>query len=129
MQAITFQNKKVAYHSEGTGTPIVLLHGFCFDSRMWEEFTPLLSNFQIIRIDLSGFGHSELQKESSIKGMADCVHAVLKHLKIKKCVLIGHSMGGYVSLEFAKKHGELLLGLCLFHSHPLQIPMKKKWGE
>jgi len=126
MSSIKFQNKKVGYQVQGKGTPLVFLHGFCEDSRMWDDFILKFNQFKVIRIDLPGFGASEIQEEHSIECMADCVKAVLDHLKIKKMVLIGHSMGGYVSLEFAKKQQEQLIGLCLFHSHPFEDTEEKK---
>lgn len=129
MPTITFQNKKIGFSIQGKGTPIVFLHGFCEDSRMWDDFLTTFSTQKIVRIDLPGFGQSETQAEPSIAKMADAVKAVFDHLKIETCVLIGHSMGGYVSLEFAKKHGEQLLGLGMFHSHPYEDSTEKKVGR
>ncbi|MFT4972857.1 MAG: pimeloyl-ACP methyl ester carboxylesterase [Saprospiraceae bacterium] len=123
---MTFQNKKIGFSVQGKGRPLVLLHGFCEDSRMWDDFLTLFTRRKIVRIDLPGFGESEIQDEPSIEGMATSVKAVLDHLKIDKCVLIGHSMGGYVSLEFAKKYEEQLLGLGMFHSHPYEDSEEKK---
>jgi len=105
---------------------LVLLHGFCEDSRMWDDFLTLFPQRKIVRIDLPGFGQSDLQENPSIEEMANVVKAVFDHLKIEKCVLIGHSMGGYVSLEFAKKYGEYLLGLGMFHSQPYADSEEKK---
>jgi len=86
---------------------------------MWEYFMRGLSDkYQILRIDLPGFGKSKIEGSVSISEMAEGVKVVLDKLKIKKLVFIGHSMGGYVGLEFAKKYPEMLLGLSLFHSHP-----------
>jgi pimeloyl-ACP methyl ester carboxylesterase len=49
---------------------------------------------------------------------ADVVYEVLKQCKVKKCIMVGHSMGGYITLAFASKYPDMLKGLCLFHSHP-----------
>lgn len=129
MQSIDYQNEKLAFLQKGKGLPIVFIHGFCEDSRMWEPFLPQFRHFQSICIDLPGFGFSTLKKEYSIAEMAQCVNAVLEHLKIEKCILIGHSMGGYVSLEFAKQFPNKLQGLCLFHSHPFADSEEKKAGR
>lgn len=129
MQTIEFQNKKIGFSVQGKGTPLVLLHGFCEDSRMWDDFLTLFSTQKIVRVDLPGFGQSELQDEHSISQMAACVKAVFDHLKIEECVLIGHSMGGYVSLEIAKQYPEYLLGLGMFHSHPYGDSEEKKAGR
>jgi pimeloyl-ACP methyl ester carboxylesterase len=69
-------------------------------------------------VDLSGFGASEILPEHSIEIMAESVKAVLDALNVTNCVLIGHSMGGYVAVEFAKNYPEGVKGLGLFHSHP-----------
>ncbi|MCB0549267.1 MAG: alpha/beta hydrolase [Phaeodactylibacter sp.] len=120
MKFITYQDKKIAYQTEGKGTAVLLVHGFCEDHTIWEEFrTDLLEeNYRVIRIDLPGFGRSETLPGASIEQMAEAVHAVLLRLDIKRVVFIGHSMGGYVGLVFARLYPELLMGLGLFHSHP-----------
>ncbi len=129
MKSIEFQGKIVAYHLEGRGTTLVFLHGFCEDSQMWDEFAMAFQNYRVLRIDLPGFGCSELQEEHSMEVMAEAVKAVLDHLKIKKCFLIGHSMGGYVGVAFAKKYAGRLLGLVMFHSHPFADSDEKKTGR
>jgi len=116
---IVFNTSKVAFEQVGQGPHLVLLHGFCEDSTMWADFVPLLSKkYSILTIDLSGFGQSDLLPVSSIAAMADAVNAVLEHLSIRQCILVGHSMGGYVGLSFAERYRQKLLGLGLFHSHP-----------
>ena len=129
MQTINFQDKKIGFSTQGKGTPLVFLHGFCEDSRMWDDFIIPFSNYQVVRIDLPGFGKSELQEAHTIEIMAACVDAVVTHLKLRKIVLIGHSMGGYVSLAYAKKKEDQLLGLCMFHSHPFKDTPEKEKGR
>jgi len=130
MEFIEFQKQQIAFSdNKHEGTPVVFIHGYCEDQTMWDEFTePFDPHFRIIKIDLPGFGKSEIKGAVSIIEMADTVIAVLKHLKIEKYILYGHSMGGYVSLEIAKKEHENLLGFCLFHSHPYEdaTEVKKK---
>jgi len=123
---IFYNNSKVAYQKVGQGQILVLLHGFCEDSTMWADFVPLLSKkYTILTIDLSGFGHSDLLKNTGIAAMADAVLAVLEVEKVESCILIGHSMGGYVGLALAQKKPEILLGLGLFHSHPYKDSLVK----
>ncbi len=88
--------------------------------RSWDSFRDQLSeSFRVIVIDLAGHGKSEsLEPVHSMELQADVVYEVLKQRKVKKCLMIGHSMGGYVTLAFASKYPEMLKGLCLFHSHP-----------
>jgi pimeloyl-ACP methyl ester carboxylesterase len=126
MQFVKFQDKKIAYRIQGRGQTLVLLHGLCEDGTIWDDFIKLLPDFQIIRPDLSGFGASDILAEHSIDLMADSVKAVLDHLNIQKCIVIGHSMGGYVAMALAQKHPELMAGLGLFHSHPFADSEDKK---
>jgi pimeloyl-ACP methyl ester carboxylesterase len=118
MNWIDFRGKKVAYFEQGKGKTIVFLHGLCEDSSLWTEFIQELPQFHIIRVDLSGFGGSEILPENSIDVMAESVKAVLDVLNVTECVLIGHSLGGYVSIAFAKHYPTYVKGLGLFHSHP-----------
>jgi len=118
MPSILYQNKNIHYQISGTGQPVVLLHGYCEDQKMWDHFIPLLPSEKYITIDLPGFGNSEVIPDISIEGMAEIIMAVLEKLKIEKTILIGHSMGGYISLAFAEKYPAALTGLGLFHSHP-----------
>ncbi len=130
MSSTNFQGAPIAYFVSGEGSeglPVVLLHGFCEDSRMWAEWLPLLPRYyRYVCIDLPGFGDSQLLPAISIASMADAVAAVLQDLGIAKCVLLGHSMGGYVACAFAQKYGDRLEGLCMFHSHPFADSEEKK---
>jgi len=120
MKNITFNNKKIFYAESGKGKTIVLLHGFTETSKIWDSFRDELSeSYRVIAIDLAGHGKSEsIQPVHTMELQADVVFEVLKKRKVKKCLMVGHSMGGYVTLAFAAKYPELLKGLCLFHSHP-----------
>ncbi|HHM21632.1 MAG TPA: alpha/beta hydrolase [Bacteroidetes bacterium] len=129
MLKTTFQHSTIAAYQSGgkQGIPVVLLHGFCEDSRMWDEWLPLLPpRLPCLRIDLPGFGRSELPGPVTIESMADAVAAVLKNQNIDRCLLLGHSMGGYVACAFAEKYPAQLAGLCMFHSHPFADSEEKK---
>ena len=58
--------------------------------------------------------------------MAESVKAVLDDLNITNCIMVGHSMGGYVTVSFANKYPLVLTGLGLFHSHPFEDTAEKK---
>lgn len=120
MQQVSYQNKTISFEVEGSGFPLVLVHGFCEDSSIWQEVMPELEDIRLIRIDLPGFGKSEPVETASIEYYADAVKAVLDHLKIKDCLLVGHSMGGYTALAFAERHGDYLSGLGILHAHPFE---------
>ena len=108
----------IFYTDNGTGVPVVLLHGFLENSTMWDAFIPVLSkNNRIICIDLLGHGQTDcLGYIHSMELMADIVKAVLNYLKISQTIIIGHSMGGYVALAFAEKNPKDVIGLCLMNS-------------
>lgn len=98
--------------------PLVLLHGLCEDRSVWEPLLPALTGIRLVRIDLPGFGRSDVPAKPGIDGYAAAVRAALDQLEIDRCVLVGHSLGGYTALAFAEKYGDRLAGLGLFHSHP-----------
>ncbi|MGA2823292.1 MAG: alpha/beta fold hydrolase [Bacteroidales bacterium] len=129
MKSILYKEKKIFFAESGKGKTIVLLHGFTETSKIWDSFRDQLSeSFRVIVIDLAGHGKSEsLEPTHSMELQADVVYEVLKQRKVKKCIMIGHSMGGYVTLAFALKYPEMLKGLCLFHSHPFpDSPVDRK---
>lgn len=111
---------------EGEGIPLIFLHGLCESHVIWLDFIKIFEGRKIICIDLPGFGDSEVYGNGSIRAMAEAIHKVLQKEKAIESVLIGHSMGAYVALEFAKKHHEKLKGLGLFHSHPYEDSQEKK---
>jgi pimeloyl-ACP methyl ester carboxylesterase len=116
-----YHDKKIFYHIEGKGKHIVFLHGFLENLHIWDDFSRELSkDFTILTIDLPGHGDSELTgEECSMQMMSEIVAAALYLNNISKCIMIGHSMGGYVTLEFAERYPDMLKGFGLFHSHAL----------
>lgn len=114
----------VAVHTHGISgdsgaTPLVLVHGFCEDSSIWDIMLPGLSAVPVIALDLPGFGESDLPTEASIGYYASAVIQVLDALGVSRCYLMGHSLGGYVALEILADHEDRLAGVGLIHSHPL----------
>ncbi len=127
-QSVKFLNEDICYYTAGRGRCVVLLHGFLGSSKVWNNIIPQLSkSYKVIVIDLPGHGQSNcLGYAHSMELMADSVFSVLKKLRIKKCVMVGHSMGGYVALAFANKYLSYLQGLCLFHSSSYADSEEKK---
>ncbi len=113
------QGHKISYQVNGSGETIVLLHGFLESQAVWNDFRDQLSkDFRIITIDLPGHGHTDVFGEiHTMEMMADLVRMILHTQNIDHAILVGHSMGGYVSLAFARNYPELLSGLVIFHSH------------
>ena len=118
MPKAKYKKHNMTYSITGEGPTVVFLHGFGEDRRMWKEYIQAFTSYQIITIDLPGFGQSEVLSNATIPVMAEVVKTVLDQEAIKQCILIGHSMGGYVTLNFAHHFPNRLLGFGLFHSHP-----------
>jgi pimeloyl-ACP methyl ester carboxylesterase len=118
-KTIHYNQIKVNYAVYGNGLPVVLIHGFGEDSSIWENQIPILEkSFKLIVPDLPGSGKSEqlLSENTSIDDYVKVIHAILKNETINSFVIIGHSMGGYISLAYAEKYPDSLMGLGLFHS-------------
>jgi len=118
-QSIKFKGIEVSFADNGRGKAVVFLHGFLGDKTVWNYYAKELSSSttRVITIDLLGHGKTEcLSYVHTMEEMAEAVYAVLKHLKLKKYYLIGHSMGGYVSLALAENYPDEIRGLCMFHS-------------
>ncbi len=115
---LQYKNATIFFTDEGKGTAVVLIHGFLENSTMWDKITPhLTKRNRVITIDLLGHGKSDcLGYVHTMELFAETVSAVLKHLRIRKCILVGHSLGGYVALAFAEKYPQKIKGLCLLNS-------------
>jgi len=126
--SVVYKNAKISFSSTGKGAAIVLLHGFLENSSMWNSITKELSKRnKVICIDLLGHGNSEcIGYIHSMEIMAEAVEAVLKHLRIRKSIFIGHSMGGYVALAFADKNPQNVKGFCLMNSTSLADDDERK---
>ena len=107
------------YEISGKGKEnLVLLHGFMENLMIWEDMeTHLSKDFTLIKIDLPGHGLSKIYSEiHTMELMAEEVKKVIEKLDLKQFHLLGHSMGGYVSLAFAEKFPEVLKSFTLFFS-------------
>ena len=118
---IRYKNTRINFTDTGRGSAIVLLHGFLENLSMWQSIVPELSKKnRVICIDLLGHGKTEnLGYIHTMKDQALVVKAVLDYLRLRRYILIGHSMGGYISLEFASLFPENVKGLCLMNSSAL----------
>jgi pimeloyl-ACP methyl ester carboxylesterase len=115
----TFKSGSISFRSAGSGTPVVLLHGFPEDGALWRDVAPqLAADCTVLIPDLPGAGDSDGTGKAALtmESMAD---AVVKGLQLRghdSAVIVGHSMGGYVGLAIAERHPEFLQGLALVHS-------------
>ncbi|MFD2035064.1 alpha/beta fold hydrolase [Belliella marina] len=118
----------IRYTKQGTGKPIIFLHGFCETKEMWKTFSDqLANNFTIYCLDLPGFGESGLaSKQISLEEVAVIIHDWMEEQKIQQPTIIGHSLGGYVALAMAELLGSELAGIGLFHSTAFADDEEKK---
>lgn len=112
----------------GEGNVVVLIHGFCETHAIWDTTQlDLASSFHTINIDLPGYGNSDLSAVSiTIEEVAKHIVKHLKHLGVDSCVIIGHSLGGYIALAIAEIYPDFLKGFGLFHSTAFADDVEKK---
>ncbi len=110
--------QKINYFESGQGFPLVFIHGFCESNKIWNDLSAELSeDYRIICPDLPGFGKSALPDNAfSLQQIGDLLVDWLKSLGITECIVIGHSLGGYISLEILRKHHEFVKSIGLFNS-------------
>jgi pimeloyl-ACP methyl ester carboxylesterase len=131
MKKININGFKKAYSRHGKGAPLVLIHGYPLDHTTWNDVLPLLENdFDVILPDLRGFGESELVEDQyTISDMASDIAGLLDALNIHKAFVAGHSMGGYISLAFARTYSQRVLGLGLVASQAIADTAERKQGR
>jgi pimeloyl-ACP methyl ester carboxylesterase len=126
------------YREEGSGLPVVLLHGFAEDGAIWDrQVSDLCAYCRVIVPDLPGSGQSPALGSAEgvgaaaegVEALAGSILTLLDQLAIQQCILIGHSMGGYIALAFAEKYPDRLTALGLFHSTAYTDNEEKKTGR
>lgn len=122
-RTITVEGRTVHYRDEGRENThtLVLLHGFLQNLDVWSSYVlSYMHRFRVITIDLPGHGLTEnFCDVHTMDFMAKIVKSVLNEAGVDQCVMVGHSMGGYVALAFAEKYPFVLRGLGLINSHAL----------
>lgn len=96
----------LVYEDRGKGdTALVFLHGWCGDRHWWKHQVDAFANdYRVVAIDQAGHGESGKDRKSwTVAGLAEDVQSVVKELGLKRVILVGHSMGGPVSLAAAKR--------------------------
>lgn len=135
-----YKGSSVFYRIYGDGQPVMLVHGFGETGDVWaNQVAYLKDKFLLIVPDLPGSGQSGMIEDMSMEGMSDVLKAILetesptfppslrgtKQTGVKTA-LIGHSMGGYITLAFAEKYSSLLNCFGLFHSTAFPDTDEKK---
>lgn len=106
------------YEVKGYGNPVVLLHGYLENRKMWKSMVDELSaSHKIILLDLPGHGESpNFDEEHTMEQMAREVKETLNFLGVSTAVFVGHSMGGYVTLAYAELFPDAVSGFILMNS-------------
>ncbi len=118
-------NSKVS----GSGLPVVLIHGYGENLSLWDGIsTALSSKYQVITLDLPGFGKSRpIETPFTLAKIAEIVDTHLTvSLRIKQYVVLGHSLGGYISLALSKSYPEAVLAFGLVNSTSFADSDEKK---
>lgn len=106
---------KIGFDDVGQGPAVVLLHAFPLSRAMWRpQVEALQGSYRLLVPDLAGFGDSSgFEGAPSVDALADDVARLLDEARVDRAVVGGLSMGGYVSLAFARRHAGRLRGLVL----------------
>ena len=93
---------RLCHEVAGSGFPLVLVHGFTLDMRMWDDqFEAFAKDYRVVRYDVRGFGRSALPVSGESYSHIDDLRALLEHLGIAEAYVLGLSMGGEIAIDFA----------------------------
>jgi pimeloyl-ACP methyl ester carboxylesterase len=115
MKTATINDIEMAYHDEGAGEAVLLIHAFPLSSAMWvRQIAALAPRCRVIAPDLRGFGESARGSGgASLDQFADDLVALLDHLAIERATIAGLSMGGYIAFALWRRHRARIAGLVL----------------
>lgn len=117
-QTIRIHGQTIHYRTVGTGEPVIFIHGLAGSVRWWKHnIAELAKHFQVYLIDLPGFGSmGSFIRKIPLEQIDAWVVALLKTLQINRAYFIGHSMGGYICIQIAAAHPEMVKKLILVSS-------------
>ncbi len=119
---------RLYYEQAGTDYPLVLVHGFGLDGRMWDEqFAIFAQHFRVVRYDLRGFGQSSLPDQPY--SHVDDLKSLLDYLSIEQAHLVGLSLGGAIAMEFAFRYPTAVSHLVLANSVLDGFRMSETWDN
>jgi pimeloyl-ACP methyl ester carboxylesterase len=126
-KTIHYQNKKIYYRTDGSGKPVMFVHGFGEDGNVWNHQAEYLKDkFKLIIPDLPGSGRSARIDDLTMEALAEVLHSIIHEENIDTCTVVGHSMGGYVVLALMEKYRNHVNAFGLFHSTAYADSEEKK---
>lgn len=118
---------KVYRRIEGSGFPLIILHGLLGSSDNWRAISKRLSpSYKIYSVDLRNHGQSPHSSIMTYPAMAEDVRELLEIEKISECHLVGHSLGGKVAMHFATSHPDLVTKLVIVDIAPKAYPPSQR---
>ncbi|MDR3417974.1 MAG: alpha/beta hydrolase [Nevskia sp.] len=132
MAEATLNGVRLAYQQLGEGPDLVLVHGLAASRAFWflHYAMPLARHFRVTLYDLRGHGYSERpQSGYDAVTMAGDLAALLDHLRIASCALVGHSYGGSVALEYAARQPQRVSHLALLDSKINRLQPEQKLSD
>lgn len=105
---------EIVYSVYGKGEPaLIFVHGWGWDQSLWkEQVAKFSSRYTVVTLDLAGHGESGKKRRSfTIRAFGDDVVSVINKLKLKKVILVGHSMGGIINLEVYRQIKDKVVGI------------------
>lgn len=108
---------RLYYETLGRGHPLVLIHGFFLDTRLWnDQFEVFAKRFKVIRYDVRGFGKSALPTVGQEYSHTKDLKALLSQFGIDCAYVVGLSMGGEIAIDFTLEYPEVTKALILADS-------------
>jgi 3-oxoadipate enol-lactonase len=105
------------YLDHGNGPAVLLIHAFPLNNDMWDlQLSALLGGFRVIAPDLRGFGESQPPSSWTMETAADDLKALLDHLGVESCAMVGVSIGGYIELAFWSRYPDRVRQLVISNS-------------
>ncbi len=121
-QLVSVEGEQVYFQRSGSGSPLLLLHGLAASSYSFRQLIPLLeSRFEIIAIDLCGFGYTERSKDRAryeIARQAETIVSLMSQLGFSEFGICGHSLGSAVAVTAANRYPERVTRLALVSPVP-----------
>lgn len=116
---------RIAYETSGSGTPVVLVHGWAGDRRMWKAQEERLSpQARVIALDLIGHGQSDAPEgKYTMARLAESITAVLDDVGVDRAVIVGYSQGVPVAREFWRLHPARTLGIAAIDGYLHAVPL------